>query len=160
MFFNEFSKVSNNEVLEDLSNAIFDLQKNQISNVIETPLAKHLVIVKNIYPQNQKTLDQSKEEITNNLQKVELDNYILDLKNNISQQILDGLSLNEIATDNLLSIETIKHAERQINQNENDLVKNEEQSESFLQEQVEFCNSNYDWDIRSLELINKLIDYI
>ena len=33
---------------------------------------------------------------------------ILDLKNNISQQILDGFSLNEIASNNSLIIQNIK----------------------------------------------------
>ena len=35
-----------------------------------------------------------------------------DLKNKISQEILDGYSLNEIANNNSLSIDTINNAER------------------------------------------------
>ena len=112
LFFNEFSKVSYDEVLEDLSNVIFDLEKNQISQIVETPLAKHIVIVNNIYPEVQKTLDQSKQQILETLLEAELDNYYLDLKNKINQQILDGLSLNEIAGDNLIDIKFIKNAER------------------------------------------------
>ena len=34
ILFNEFSKVSENEVLENLSNAIFNLEKNQVSEVV------------------------------------------------------------------------------------------------------------------------------
>ena len=131
IFFNEFSKVSNNEVLEDLSKAIFGLEKNNISEVVETTLAKHIIIVSNIYPKNQKTFDQSKEEIKNTLLEVELDSYILDLKNRINQQILDGLSLNEIASDNSLFIETIKGAEKLENQVENDLIKNKVITKGF-----------------------------
>ena len=77
LFFNEFSKVSYDEVLEDLSNVIFDLEKNQISQIVETPLAKHIVIVNNIYPEVQKTLDQSKQQILETLLEAELDNYYL-----------------------------------------------------------------------------------
>jgi hypothetical protein len=62
---------------------------------------------------------------------VELDSYIIDLKNNINQQILDGFSLNEIASDNNLFIETIKNIERQPNQVENDLIKSEVISKGF-----------------------------
>ncbi|MBC8303796.1 MAG: hypothetical protein H8E55_49555, partial [Pelagibacterales bacterium] len=44
ILFNEFSKVSENEVLENLSNAIFNLEKNQVSEVVETALAKHILV--------------------------------------------------------------------------------------------------------------------
>ena len=131
IIFNKFSKVSNNEVLENLSITIFNLQKNQISDIVETPLAKHIVIVSDIYPEFQRTLDQSSEEIANSLLEVELDSYIMDLKNNINQQILDGFSLNEIASDNNLFIETIKNIERQPNQVENNLIKSEVISKGF-----------------------------
>jgi len=131
IIFNKFSKVSNNEVLENLSITIFNLQKNQISDIVETPLAKHIVIVSDIYPEFQRTLDQSREEIANSLLEVELDSYIIDLKNNINQQILDGFSLNEIASDNNLFIETIKNIGRQPNQVENDLIKSEVISKGF-----------------------------
>ena len=123
IFFNEFKNVSSNEVLDDLSNVIFTLQKNQISEVIQSPLAKHVVIVNNIDPEIQKTVEQSREEITKTLLDVELDSYISDLKNKINQQILEGLSLNEIASDNSLKIETIKNIERKVAQSENDLIK-------------------------------------
>ena len=48
---------------------------------METPLANHIIVVNNIYPEIQKTLNQSKDEITNMLLQVEIDNFILDLKN-------------------------------------------------------------------------------
>ena len=131
IIFNKFSKVSNNEVLENLSITIFNLLKNQISDVVETPLAKHIIIVNDVYPEFQRTLDQSREEIANSLLEVELDSYIIDLKNKINQQILDGFSLNEIASDNNLFIETIKNIERQPNQVENDLIKSEVISKGF-----------------------------
>jgi hypothetical protein len=131
IIFNEFSKVSNNEVLENLSIIIFNLQKNQISDVVESPLAKHIIIVSDVYPEFQRTLDQSREEITNSLLEVELDSYIIDLKNKINQQILDGFSLNEIASDNNLFIETIKNVERQANQVGIDLIKTEVISKGF-----------------------------
>ena len=112
ILFNEFSKVSENEVLENLSNAIFNLEKNQVSEVVETALAKHIVVLNNIYPEKQATLNESKQAITDTLLQVEVESFIIDLKNKISQQILDGLSLNEIAIDNSLSIKNLNNAER------------------------------------------------
>jgi peptidyl-prolyl cis-trans isomerase D len=145
IIFNEFSKVSENEVLENLSNAIFNLEKNQVSNVVETALAKHIVVVNNIYLENQRTLSESKKEITNSLLKVEVDNFIIDLKNKISQQILDGLSLNEIAIDNSLSIENLTNAERNNTQAENDLIKNQIIAKGFA------SNKDFVSDIAELD---------
>ena len=68
---------------------------------------------------------KSKQEINDTLLQVEIESFIIDLKNKISQQILDGLSLNEIATNNSLSIENLKNTERNNIQAENDLITNE-----------------------------------
>ena len=65
------------------------------------------MVLNNIYPEKQATLNDSKQEITNTLLQVEVESFVIDLKNKISQQILDGLSLNEIAMDNSLSIENL-----------------------------------------------------
>ncbi|MDC0216604.1 SurA N-terminal domain-containing protein [Pelagibacteraceae bacterium] len=143
--FNEFSKVSENEVLENLSNAIFNLEKNQVSEVVETALAKHIVVLNNIYPEKESTLNESQQEITDTLLQVEVESFIMDLKNKISQQILDGLSLNEIAIDNSLSIENLKNAERNNIQAENDLIKNQVIAKGFA------SNKDFVSDIEELD---------
>ena len=145
ILFNEFSKVSENEVLENLSNAIFNLEKNQVSEVVETALAKHIVVLNNIYPEKQATLNESKQEITDTLLQVEVESFIIDLKNNISQQILDGLSLNEIAMENSLKIENLKNAERNNIQAENDLIKNQVIAKGFA------SNKDFVSDIEDLD---------
>jgi len=145
ILFNEFSKVSENEVLENLSNAIFNLEKNQVSEVVETALAKHIVVLNNIYPEKLSTLNESKQEITNTLLQVEVESFIIDLKNNISQQILDGLSLNEIAMENSLKIENLKNAERNNIQAENDLIKNQVIAKGFA------SNKDFVSDIEDLD---------
>ena len=145
ILFNEFSKVSENEVLENLSNAIFNLEKNQVSEVVETALAKHIVVLNKIYPEKQATLNESKQEITDTLLQVELESFIIDLKNNISQQILDGLSLNEIAMENSLKIENLKNAERNNIQAENDLIKNQVIAKGFA------SNKDFVSDIEDLD---------
>ena len=145
ILFNEFSKVSENEVLENLSNAIFNLEKNQISEVVETALAKHIVVLNNIYPEKQATLNESKQKITDTLLQVEVKSFIIDLKNKISQQILDGLSLNEIAIDNSLSIKNLNNAERNNIQAENDLIKNQVIAKGFA------SNKDFVSDIEDLD---------
>ena len=145
ILFNEFSQVSENEVLENLSNAIFNLEKNQVSEVVETALAKHIVVLNNIYPEKQASLNDSKQEITDTLLQVEVESFIIDLKNKISQQILDGLSLNEIALDSSLSIESLNKVERNNIQAENDLIKNQVIAKGFA------SNKDFVSDIEELD---------
>ncbi len=153
IIFNEFTKVAKNEVLEDLANAIFNLKENQVSEVVETPLAKHIVIINKIYPEYQKTLEQSLEEISNSLNDLETDSFFSELKIKISQQILDGFSLNEIANENSLTIETIKDAERLINQSDNDLIKNEVIAKGFTSNK-DFISDIADIDENTSFVIN------
>ena len=129
--FNNFSQVAKDEVLEELSEVIFKLQENNMSSVIETALAKHIVIVSKIYPEFQNTMDASKDKISETLLDVELSNFMSDLKNKISQEILDGYSLNEIANNNSLSIDTINNAERTFDTVEDDLARNEIVAKAF-----------------------------
>ena len=129
--FNNFTQVAKDEVLEELSEVIFKLQENNMSSVIETALAKHIVIVSKIYPEFQNTMDASKDKISETLLDVELSNFMSDLKNKISQEILDGYSLNEIANNNSLSIDTINNAERTFDTVEDDLARNEIVAKAF-----------------------------
>ena len=131
IIFNNFTQVAKDEVLEELSEVIFKLQANNMSSVIETALAKHIVIVSKIYPEFQNTMDASKDKISETLLDVELSNFMSDLKNKISQEILDGYSLNEIANNNSLSIDTINNAERTFDTVEDDLARNEIVAKAF-----------------------------
>ncbi len=129
--FNKFTSVANDEVLEELSDVIFSLKENNISSVVETTLAKHVIIVSKIYPEIQNTIAQSKDKIIETLLEVELNNYILELKNNISQQILDGTSLNEIANINSLTIKNLSRTERAFDTIKDDFVINEIVTKAF-----------------------------
>ena len=151
--FNKFSKVSSNEVLEELSNVIFELKVNEISEIIETPLAKHIVVINRIYPENQKTLNDSIKEITNTLEEVETDGFLIDLKNKISQQILDGYSINEIASENLLDINQIKNAKKQSDEIEDSLIKEKIISKGF-QINKDFVSDIFDIDADKSAIIN------
>ncbi len=144
IIYNNFNKVTSDEVLDELSDVIFKLQENKISSVVETTLAKHLIIVSKIHPEFRKSIEQSKDNISDTLLTVELDNFILDLKNNISQQILDGSSLNEIANNYSLTIKKIINAERIIDTNKDDLIENEVIAKAFT------SNKDYVSDIENI----------
>ncbi len=107
IIFNEFKNVDRNKVLEELANAIFELDKGSMSDVVQTTLAYHIIILDEIFPEKELTFDEVKNEINNTLINFEVDNYFNELKSSLDQQILDGFSINEIADQNNLKL-TIK----------------------------------------------------
>ncbi len=102
--FNEFKEVNRNQVLEELSNAIFSLNIGEVSNVITTDLAYHIVILDDILLQKDAVLNDAKNIIKETLTNVELDNYFNDLKLKINQQLLNGYSMIDLANENNLQI--------------------------------------------------------
>ena len=90
IIFTEFKNLSKHEVLEELSNEIFKLNIGQISNIIETPLANHIIILKKIIPEKQQTYEESFKAIKKTLMTVELTSFLSELKGNISKKILYG----------------------------------------------------------------------
>jgi len=104
IIFNEFKNVDRNKVLEQLANAIFELDKGSISNIIQTTLAYHIIILDEIFPEKELKFDEVKNEINNTLTNFEVENYFNELKSSLDQQILDGFSITEIADQNNLKL--------------------------------------------------------
>ena len=132
IIYSNFKELSRNEVLEDLSSSIFNLNKDEISDVVETPLAKHIIIMNEIKPEIQRSFEDSKEEISDTLLNIELNNFFTELKNKISQEILNGFSLNEISNSNSLKINKLSKIDNNINNASNDFAKNEIIRQSFI----------------------------
>ena len=104
IIFNDFKNVDRNKVLEQLANVIFELTKGSMSDVVQTTLAYHIIILDEIFPEKELTFDEVKNEINNTLINFEVDNYFNELKSSLDQQILDGFSINEIADQNNLKL--------------------------------------------------------
>ncbi len=104
IIFNEFKNVDRNKVLEQLANAIFELDKGSVSDVVQTTLAYHIITLDEIFPEKELGFDEVKNEINNTLTNFEVDNYFNDLKSSLDQQILDGFSITEIADQNNLKL--------------------------------------------------------
>ncbi len=104
IIFNNFKNVDKNKVLEQLANAIFELDKGSMSDVVQTTLAFHIIILDEIFPEKELTFDEVKNEINNTLINFEVDNYFSELKLSLDQQILDGFSITEIADQNNLKL--------------------------------------------------------
>ena len=105
--FDEFENVNKFQVLENLSNTIFKMDINDVSDVIDTEIAYHIIILNKIDVSIEQSLNDVREDIKKTLTNIELDNYIADLKLQVNQLILKGLTLDEIAQENSLKIENL-----------------------------------------------------
>ncbi len=123
LIFNDFKNVNRNKVLEQLANAIFELSKGSISDVVQTTLAYHIIILDEIYPEKKIKFDDVKNEINNTLTNFELDNYFNELKSSLDQQILDGFSISEIAGQNNLKLINKKNIINNTNEDDPSLSK-------------------------------------
>jgi len=153
IIFNEFKNLSKNEVFEELSNEIFKLNIDEISNVIKTPLAHHVLILKNIIPEKQQSLEESFESIQETLLTIELNNFFADLKNNISQQILDGLNINEIANTNNLEIRYFKNVEKFHENNQKNIINDNIIRQGFANN-IDFVSDLVDYDEKKSFILN------
>ena len=149
--FNEFNKLNKNQVLDELSDVIFTLNKDEVSDVISTTLANHIIILNDISPEKIANFDEVREKIRNTLTNVQLDNYFNDLKLKINQQILDGYSINQISSENNLLINNLNKITRK--SDDSDSLENTIIDKGFL-ENRDFVSDVYDFNEKISFLIN------
>lgn len=107
--FNNFENLGFDEILDDLSKPLFELEINQKSKVIETSLASHILILQSIKKSNQLKLEKVKNEIISTIVDIDSNNFYLDLTDKISSKILDGEKIDKIANDFNLKIKKINN---------------------------------------------------
>ena len=149
--FNEFKDVNSNQVLDELSDVIFALNIGQISEIVNTTLAHHIIILDKIDIEKEPMLNDVLEKIKTTLTMVKLDNYFNDLKSNINQKILDGFSIIELSNEYNLSIENMNNVALD-SENENNLEKYVIDL-SFSQNK-DFISDIYDFDENISLIIN------
>ena len=103
--FNSFNNLSSDDVLEEIADVLFKLQINQQSEIIETTLSKHIIILQNIKPELQLQLTEVQNDIKDTITNIEVNNYLSELNSDIGEKIVEGKSLNEIA--NLYNLELL-----------------------------------------------------
>ncbi len=142
ILFNVFENVEKNRVLEELANVIFQLSEGDISEVVDTTLASHIIILDEIIPERQLPFEDVKYDIKNTLTNIELDNFFNELKISINQQILNGYKIDEIASQNDLRVSEI-----------NKTVNNNQFDENLLNNITSFSfNQNKDF-------VSDVVDY-
>ena len=118
--FNIFDNLSKNEILDEIGRSLFSLNINGQSSIIKTPVAYHIVILKNIKQERQLSFDEVKDDIITTISNIDVNNFLSDLENQISQDILEGLNLKEIAKKNNLKVSIINEISSKFNNFKND----------------------------------------
>ena len=113
--FNEFKDLEESDILSQIAKPLFDLKLNEVSKIIETSLAKHIVIPTQIISSYQKGFDEVKDDIESIIINIETDNFYADLLNKISNDILNGSSLNNIANTHNLKIKSVSNLTKKYN---------------------------------------------
>ena len=106
--FNEFKKLGASEILDEISKELFKLKVEEQSKIIETALAKHIVILLSIKDSSQNSLENVKKKINETIINIDTDNYFNELSNQISEKILNGSSLESISKSFNLKLNEIK----------------------------------------------------
>ena len=107
IIFNEFKSLNINEVLEPIAKSIFNLEINEQSDIIETSLAKHFIIIKSIEPPIQLEFNEVKEKIIKSITEIESNNNYNEILSQISELIINGESLSNIAKSFNIKKDTI-----------------------------------------------------
>lgn len=116
--FTEYESVDKDGILEEISNTVFKMKKNEISKIITSPLAFHITYIKKINPSYNVSIDDSKNKIIEILKNKSSIDYIQDLLENIDDDIINNISLNEISIKYNLPINKLIEVK---NENSNNL---------------------------------------
>ncbi len=105
--YNEYKEIDDRGTLKEIANEAFKLKVNELSEIIESSLAYHIVFIDKIIPSYFVSYDEKKDDINQILKNDYSINYIQDLIEKIDEDLLNNLSINEIANKYKLKINVI-----------------------------------------------------
>lgn len=157
--YNNFRNLNSSEMLDEISSSLFKLEINEVSDIIETSIAKHIILLESILPEQQLELKTVKDEIEKIITSIELNNYFQELINDASELILQGKSLNEISNSFNLKIETINNLTKnydKFDKSEKNLYSNLislafESNKDFIND-IKIVDSNYSFILNVKEI--------
>tara|TARA_Y100000590_G_scaffold444716_1_gene575822 strand:- start:30 stop:977 length:948 start_codon:yes stop_codon:yes gene_type:complete len=154
--YSTFQELPYENLIDEIANPLFKLEINEKSKIIESNIAKHIIVLTDIKEQKQLSFDEVKDQIANKLIQIEANNNFESLKGRINQSIIDGKSLFDISNDYQLGkLNGIKS----LTQNFNEFDENEKNfyysliSNSFATSQ-DFVSDIIDLDEKSFYIFN------
>ena len=142
--FNEFENIDNSKILFEISNAVFSIDENRISEIIESPIAFHIVFVNGINPKSVLSLKDAKNEIDYNLKEQYAVEYIQNLLEKIDEDIINNLAISEISKKYSLKLNTLNKATSRDNKDLEKLIIEKAflEKENFISDIHEGINEN------------------
>ena len=110
--YNEFNKLKYTQILEEISKPLFKLNVNEISEIITTSIAKHIIILKSIESPYQETLENVKNNIIEIIADIDTEDYFKEIVNQIAERVLEGKNIKKIAKEFDLKIKFIENIDR------------------------------------------------
>jgi len=145
--YNNFKDLSYDDIFEEVAEVLFKLNINEQSNIIETSIAKHIIILKDITPGKQMLLKDVKNNISEMLKNVELDSFFNQTIEEVNKTITDGKSLTDIANNFNFKIKEINN----LTKNFSDYKDEEQYFYNSLISNVFSSNLDFVSDIVSLD---------
>ncbi len=103
----ELGTVTRRDMLPELADAVFALEKNKPSAPVKSPLGWHLFQVTDVKPGSKKTLDEARDEIRNTLAREKATDGMFQLANKLDDLLAGGGKLEEAAQQLNLKIQKI-----------------------------------------------------
>ena len=107
--YNIFENLSKNDVLDEIAETLFQLKVNDQSPIIKSTLANHIIVLNKIKQSKKLTLEEAKENIISTITDIDTNNYLIDLENNISQDIFNGMDLKDLAEKYNLKVSNLEN---------------------------------------------------
>ena len=111
---NKVNFIKSNETLEEISNIVFKLNVNELSKIITSPLAFHIVFLENIKKEKVNSYESSKNNIIKSLKEFKSIEFIEDTVEKIDEDIFNGLNLTDISEKYSLDINKLSEISKNL----------------------------------------------
>ena len=99
--------IDNKNVINEIGQVVFKQNLNELSQIITSPLAYHISMVREIKPENLTSFKDSEESIIKKLKNEKSNIYIQEIIEKIDEDILNNMSINEISKRYQLNIKEL-----------------------------------------------------
>lgn len=143
----ELGNVTFEELLPEVSEAVFALEKNKHTNPIKSEFGWHIMKVTSITPMSQTSLAQATKQITETLRREQAYNLAESLVTEIEDLAGQGKSLKDIATEKKLTLLSVK------NLTEDGKAKNIPNKFAELVKSSDFVDSSFSYNVGEISQV-------
>ena len=104
--------LSKDEFLPEIADAVFELEAEQASAPLESPLGWHLILVDTIEPREEPTFEEVRDSLQAELTEIEAQDRILDLAGVLDEDLGRGDTLEQVAETQGLTVKKLEAISR------------------------------------------------